>query len=205
MVTHVLLDADEVLQFAPGGFEELVRPFLGDRSLEFLLRVWEEEKPALEGDADRIGDLARIMRDFDLEVAADELYAAVWHRIELVPTSIDLVHRLRAAGYGVHLGTNQESRRASYMRTELGFDDLFDVSCYSWELGVAKPDPCYFTRAAALIDAPGDQIVFVDDREPNVAGARQAGLRAEQWDFTEGIEVLEERLAEHGVVAVPRG
>jgi putative hydrolase of the HAD superfamily len=86
------------------------------------------------------------------------------------------------------------------MRTVLGYDDLFDVSCYSYDLGVAKPDPAFFTRAAERIGADASSILFIDDTSRNVTGARTAGLPAEQWDFTQGHAVLHEILTKHGVV-----
>jgi putative hydrolase of the HAD superfamily len=87
------------------------------------------------------------------------------------------------------------------MRTELGYDELFDVSCYSYDLGVAKPDPAFFTRAAARIGADPSTILFIDDTAPNITGARTAGLHAEQWTFTEGHATLHTTFTNYGVTA----
>ncbi len=198
-IRHVLLDADGVLQDLPGGWIESVQPYLGDRAEEFMHTSWRRELPCLRGEGDFVALLAGHLADFGVSVPVEEVYAAVWHSIELVPSSIDLVHRLRAAGYGVHLGTNQERHRATYMRTALGYDELFDVSCYSWELGAMKPEPAYFTRAAALIGAPTAEILFVDDRLDNVEAARSVGLAGVHWTFTEGLAEIESRLSQHGV------
>lgn len=118
--------------------------------------------------------LAAGLRKYGVTTPAAELYDAVWKRIVVIEESIEVVHALRRSGYGVHLGTNQEHRRGAHMRTALGYDDLFDVSCYSHELGVAKPDPQFFTQAADRISAPIDEILFIDDRSRNVEGARAA-------------------------------
>ena len=198
-VRHVLIDADGVLQDLPGGWFERLRPWLGDRAEEFIEQSWVDEVPCLRGEADFFVHLAAHLEAYGVDVGAQELFAAVWTSIELVPSSIELVHRLRAAGYGVHLGTNQEQYRAAYMRTELGYDDLFDVSCYSWELGAVKTEAAYFERAVAMIGAAPAEIVFVDDRLENVETARSAGLGAVHWTFTEGLEQLESRLAQLGV------
>ena len=198
-VRHVLIDADGVLQDLPGGWFERLRPWLGDRAEEFIEQSWVDEVPCLRGEADFFVHLAAHLEAYGVDVGAQELFAAVWTSIELVPSSIELVHRLRAAGYGVHLGTNQEQYRAAYMRTELGYDDLFDVSCYSWELGAVKTEVAYFERAVAMIGAAPAEIVFVDDRLENVETARSAGLGAVHWTFTEGLEQLESRLAQLGV------
>ena len=198
-VRHVLLDADGVLQGLPGGWFERLRPWLGDRSEEFIKRSWIDEVPCLCGEGDFFDHLERHLAAYDVDVPVRELFDAVWTSIELVPSSIELVHRLRAAGYGVHLGTNQERHRAHYMRTTLGFDELFDVSCYSWELGAVKTEPAYFEQAVALIGAEPDEIVFVDDRLENVETARSVGLAGVHWTFLEGLAEIESRLGEHGV------
>lgn len=198
-VRHVLLDADGVLQDLPGGWFDGVRPWLGDRAEQFVRESWAEEVPCLRGEGDFLELLAARIEAYGADVEVGELFAAVWHSIELVPSSIDLVHRLRAAGYGVHLGTNQERHRAAYMRTTLGYDDLFDVSCYSCDLGAVKTEPAYFERALALVGAAPSEVVFVDDRLDNVETARSVGLRGVHWTFTEGLAAIESRLAGEGV------
>ena len=108
------------------------------------------------------------------------MYAAAWERIAADPAVLALADRLRARGLGVHLATNQNPERATYMRRELGYADRFDTQFYSCELGVAKPEAAYFQRVLASVDATADQVLFVDDSARNVAGARddRAGRRA---------------------------
>ena len=48
----------------------------------------------------------------------------------------------------------------------------------SHELGLRKPDAAAFQRVAREMDTPLHRIAFFDDFEPNVTGARAAGLRA---------------------------
>jgi putative hydrolase of the HAD superfamily len=199
VVQHVLFDADGVLQDLPGGWHDAVRPFLGDQTDAFLLRTWEEELPMLAGDGDYKPLLETAMRDHGCDEDVDVFYAAVWHRIDLIEESFAVVRALKAAGYGVHLGTNQEQYRGAYMRTELGYDDLFDVSCYSFELGARKPDPQFFRQALRRIDADPAEVLFIDDTLPNVLAAREVGLHAEHWHFDEGHDVLLTHLKTHGV------
>lgn len=199
MIRHVLLDADGVLQSVPGGWVAAVEPFVGDGALEFLEQTWSDELPALRGEGDFLVEFTRAVERRGLDVDPRAFYEAVWNAIEVAPQSVDLVHRLRAAGYGVHLGTNQEQHRAAYMRSVLGYDALFDVSCYSCDLGAVKPERAYFERALDRIGASADQVLFIDDHAPNVEGARAAGLAAEHWDLTRGLPELWTLLAGHGV------
>ncbi len=48
----------------------------------------------------------------------------------------------------------------------------------SWEMGVRKPEPAAFARVAREIGEDPRAILFLDDTEENVHGARAAGLRA---------------------------
>jgi putative hydrolase of the HAD superfamily len=200
VIRHLLLDADGVLQTIPGGGQVgRARPYLGDRAPEVVERLFVAEQPALRGESDFEVDLRALVERDAIDVDADELYAQLWGVIEVVPDMVDLVHRARAAGYGVHLGSNQHRQRAAYLRTTLGYDELFDVSCYSYELGAVKPDPAYFERAVERIGVDPATVLFVDDLADNVEGARATGLRAERWDLGLGLPALMELLAGHGV------
>ena len=85
------------------------------------------------------------------------------------------------------------------MRTVLRYDDIFDTSCYSYDLGYAKPDPAFFAEAARRIGAAASTILFIDDNAANVEGARAAGFASVHWDVERGHEALIELLAQYGV------
>lgn len=200
-IRHILFDADGVLQELPGGWYAAMEPYLGERAREFLHETWKDELPMLAGQGDYLPVLAATLRRYGVGVPVTEVYDAVWKNIVLIEESLDIVRALRRNGYGVHLGTNQETYRGTHMRTVLGYDDLFDVSCYSYDLGVAKPDPEFFTRAAARIGADPSTILFIDDTPRNITGARTAGLKAEQWTVTQGHPALHQTLTNHGITA----
>lgn len=198
-IRHVLFDADGVLQEFPGSFSSSITPLLGERAREILDHAIEIERPFLVGDDDFLPVLAEVLRQYDVAMPAADLYAATWLNIGTSAASLDLVRGVRAAGYGVHLGTNQHRRRANHMRARLPYDELFDVTLYSCDLGVAKPDAAFFQKAATRIGAEPAEILFIDDQLPNVEGARSTGMPAVHWHVKEGHGVLLERLAEHGV------
>jgi putative hydrolase of the HAD superfamily len=200
-IRHVLFDADGVLQDVPGGWEASTEPYLGERTLEFLRRVWDDELAALAGQADLLPLVAAALADFGVTAPPEEVHRAIWLRIEPVEQTVALVSALRRNGYGVHLVTNQDRHRAAHMREVLGYDALFDVSCYSWELGARKPDAAFFAEAARRIGAQPAAILFIDDSARNVDAARDAGLAAEQWTFANGHDALLDLLAKHGVSA----
>ena len=197
-VDHVLLDADGVLQRSPRDPIGLLRGWVGERAEELAHALWAAERGPLRGEGDFLEVLERVVPTY-ADVAPGVLYDALWRDITVSPESLALAGRLREAGLGVHLGTNQHRQRGEQMRTELGFDEHFDVSCYSWEMGVTKPDPAYFETAVARIGAAPDEVLFVDDVLANVESAREVGLRAVHWHLDQGHAVLVDALAAHGV------
>jgi HAD superfamily hydrolase (TIGR01509 family) len=55
---------------------------------------------------------------------------------------------------------------------------LCDRSYLSYELGLAKPEREIFDHAVADLDLAASQVLFIDDNQINVDGARAGGLRA---------------------------
>jgi putative hydrolase of the HAD superfamily len=199
VVRHVLLDADEVLQH-PGDLGAASQRY-GEVSAEMMRAIeglaWE---PLMRGERDLLVDMGEVLRTHRVEADIHDVFDLIWRSVVVDPTSMALVDRLREAGYGVHLGTNQEHHRARFMRESLGLDEgRFGVAVYSCEIGLAKPDPAYFSHAVGLIGAEPHEVLFVDDRQENVEGARAAGLRAERWELAEGHERLHALLAGHGI------
>ncbi|MFO7903577.1 MAG: HAD family hydrolase [Planctomycetota bacterium] len=55
---------------------------------------------------------------------------------------------------------------------------LFRVAVLSYQQGDSKPEPGIYEAAARRAGVEPEEVFFVDDREENVEGARQAGLDA---------------------------
>ncbi len=200
-IRHVLFDADGVLQLAPDvGWYGTMEQHVGDRARELLHRAWKAEKPLLAGAGGAyLPFLEAILGEFGVTAPTEQVYADVWLRIERVPESFVIVEALRRNGYGVHLGTNQERERGEHMRAALGYDAVFDVSCYSYDLGVVKPDVRFFVETSRRIGASPASILFVDDTPANVEAARAAGMTAIHWAVGDGHDALLDQLAGHGV------
>jgi len=72
----------------------------------------------------------------------------------------------------------------------------FDRIVEAAQLGVHKPDPEAFVAAARLIGEPPGQCLFVDDLEANLAGAREAGMRARLFDVRNPARSIDEILGD---------
>ena len=171
-VRAVLLDADGVLQLIGTPWHQALTEAAGPGFCEALLR---EEVCALEGRESLMEVLTRLVRRLHLSPTPEEL-ATLWWQATPDPVARDLVTRLRQAGYLTVLATNQQRERMEWMRTHLHYDGLCDLDAYSCTLGVAKPDPRYFTTVLERAGVAAHEALFVDDNAENIASAASLGI-----------------------------
>ncbi len=193
----ILFDADGVLQRTRETWLDELTAAGGERGEEFVLAVFAAETACVAG-GDFEAEMERLRGDFDLSATLWQILPEdFWIQVDLA--MLDAVRGLREQGFRCALATNQQNLRGAYMRGRLGFDEVFDEQFYSWELGVAKPDPGYFIAILDRLGATADRVLFVDDHQPNVEGARAAGLHAELFARNGGARTLDEILSRYGV------
>jgi HAD superfamily hydrolase (TIGR01493 family) len=79
----------------------------------------------------------------------------------------------------VHLFSNTNAaHQAAWSRDYEAALRPFGRRFLSSEMGLRKPDRAAFEHVARELGVPPGRILFFDDTEPNVAGARAAGLQA---------------------------
>ncbi len=84
----------------------------------------------------------------------------------------------------------REREQAAY-----GFEDLVDEIIYSHECGMSKPDPRIYALACERLGVEPAQMVFLDDSEPCVQGARRAGIHAVLYqDNSQAVSDIEDLL-----------
>ena len=168
------MDADGVVQYPrPGWLKDMA--LLGGPG--FVPEVFRRELATLTGKVDLREVLTEVLERRGRSCSADEVLA-IWFRIELDDLMLGMVDRVRAAGVLTALATNQQSYRGTYMRANLPYDQHFDHQFHSFELGVAKPDPAFFTHILDSLGVAAGETVFVDDVLANVRGARAVGINA---------------------------
>jgi putative hydrolase of the HAD superfamily len=114
-------------------------------------------------------------------VALDHSAYSNSHTVE--PEVLATLRELRADGLRLGLVSNvsllPNLMRADLDRLEIG--PLLDMSVFSSEVGVRKPDPRIFREALARVGAEPGESVFVGDRlYDDVSGAQAVGMRAIQ-------------------------
>ena len=178
----ILFDADGVVQTTDVKWWYAMTALIGTDDEEqvkrFLRDIMAAELPALAGRTPFVGPLAEVLARWQVTTPAEEVLQQ-WQHVDVDLTVLAAIQELRAAGLRCALATNQHPERGAYMRENLGYDEVFDDLFYSCELGVAKPDPAYFSEAARRLGTEPGRTLLVDDNADNVAGAKEAGLAAE--------------------------
>ncbi len=90
------------------------------------------------------------------------------------PAMFALVEDLRAAD--VRVGLLSNSWGNTYPRERI--DALFDPVVISGEVGMRKPLSPIYELALERLGIPAGRVLFIDDAEPNILGARCVGLQA---------------------------
>ena len=98
--------------------------------------------------------------------------------LQPMPASLALVERLRAAGDALYFLSNMPLSYADHLERTHGFLASFADGVFSSRVKAIKPEPAIFALAARRFGLTPAQIVFLDDHEPNVVAAREAGWNA---------------------------
>jgi putative hydrolase of the HAD superfamily len=64
----------------------------------------------------------------------------------------------------------------------------FHHCTWSHALKLAKPEPAIYHHAAAGLDTPLQHILFIDDREDNLAAAAETGMQTIRYTTHEAFE-----------------
>jgi len=138
-----------------------------------------------------------VVQDWGLTVEPEMFLAAfgAWP-LGPYPGAEALVARVReAVPVGCLSNTNASHVDEHFSRWPIF--DAFDFRFLSYELGLLKPDRDVFDRVAELVAVPAGRILFIDDNELNVEGARDAGFAAARAN---GVAEAEQALVVAGVL-----
>ena len=91
---------------------------------------------------------------------------------------IDWAASLQAAYIFTGILSNLGDAMEAGVRERCPWLRAFNHLTFSHHLRTTKPDPRIYAHAAGGLGVPPEEILFIDDREDNVAGARAAGLQA---------------------------
>lgn len=102
---------------------------------------------------------------------------------------INYIQKLRRQGIKSFLATNNEKHRINYMIKRMGFSESLDKVYASAHLGHKKPAIEFYSKMMDdLGDIKRDEVLFWDDDEENIEGAKKFGIHAEFYTTFENFE-----------------
>ena len=183
IIKNVVFDFGNVLvRWSP---LEIIRLTFGDldhaRELQrsiFQGRIWQDLNKGLitESEASE-----QYQQDFGFSPAeCDRFFYYTKHTQILIHGSLELLKRVKRAGYRVYGLTDNVTEIIEYLKSTYDFWSLFDGVVVSANVGTLKPDPQIFRTLFSQYEIVSSETVFIDDMSYNVEGARSVGMFAIQ-------------------------
>jgi putative hydrolase of the HAD superfamily len=167
----LLIDLDGVLRLwdPQAGIAVEAKYGLAPGALLSTAMQWDLFRPAVAGEISDAEWMQLVALRLPLPPEDATAAVAEWqrHRGYVDREVLEFVRDVRAAGRG-DLET-------------LGLAGEFDVVVSSWELKIHKPAPEFFARACAALGVEPPWVLFVDDDDRAVRGARAAKMPAYRW------------------------
>ena len=105
------------------------------------------------------------------------------------PPMIAWVHRLHAAGTPTGILSNLGDAMTDGVLAAFPWLARFTHLLFSHRVGVIKPDPMIYRHAAEGLGVPVGEILFIDDREENIAGALATGMQSIRYTTQAAFEL----------------
>lgn len=80
--------------------------------------------------------------------------------------------------------SNAMSNIRNWLNEKHGFLHLFDITFFSAELGMAKPDPKFYLAILNEFKVNPNEVIFVDDFIENIEAAKELGIHAIHYKST---------------------
>ncbi len=182
----VVFDIGGVLTTSEGGVPEL-SDLIGVERERFAGPYWKH-RPDYDRGTSPQEYWPLVAADLGMEFSAEDIDrldrfdAQRWS--QLAPGRFELVSGLQSAGVVTALLSNAPSSMARVVK-ESAWSAGFAERVFSCDLGLIKPDAKIYRAVEDALGRPGAELVFFDDRPPNVAAARERGWQAHLWTTPE--------------------
>jgi len=120
--------------------------------------------------------------------------ARMWTTVN--PAMLAWQQELKRRGFLTAILSNMGDHVHRLMQREFHWLSRFDLCVWSYELGIAKPDPAIYLHTLKQLRIQPEEALFLDDKQPNVDAACALGIRGILF---KDAETLRADLIAHGL------
>jgi len=181
-VKAVLFDYGKVLS-GPEKIESWhgMRAVLGISDPEFREAYWKYRDDYDRGTLSGTEYWNQIARDLGFPLQESNLLELQKLDVEMWtdpnPPMIEWAHRLKQAGIRIGILSNIGDAMEQGVRAKFPWVEGFTHATWSHRLKMRKPEPEIYAAAAKGLGVAPAEVLFIDDREDNIAGAQAAGMQ----------------------------
>ncbi len=135
-------------------------------------------------------------KEWNLSLKPQELIDLLISGYEVDDSVVEVVKKVRKNGYKTLICTSNFPARINGLQKRFKFLDNFDVWALSYEVGFNKPTKELFEELIRKSNVKANEIIFADDHDENVEGAKKVGIHAFIY---EGFDKFIEKLKTLGV------
>lgn len=204
-IRAVILDYGEVLCYPPT-VEEMGRmaALFGMQPVPFR-QLWDRNRLLYDrGDLSTEAYWSELAKDAGTQLTPEQFIQLRQWDLEMWahdnPAMVEWLRQIHLSGVKTALLSNMPHEMIRYIRQEFDWLDQFDHQTFSAEVRLIKPDPAIYEHSLRGVGVAPSEALFVDDKEPNVQGARAVGIRAIRF---RSVEQFRNELGELGFRVLP--
>lgn len=164
----------------PQAHEEL-RRITGLSHDVFEQRYWTDRLAYDRGDLTGLAFWQKFVADAGLGLSAEEIDllnqwdARMWSTTN--PETIAWHHQLKEHGLKTGILSNMGDSVLEVILERFAWIEDFDVLVWSYQHGMAKPDPAIYKLLLERLGTAPEETLFLDDKPENIEAARHLGIQ----------------------------
>ena len=185
-IKAVILDYGEVLCYPPTGEEWGRMASLFNLDAGVFRQLWGRNRLVYDrGDISYEAYWSKLAEDASVKLEPEHLEKVgpwdleMWGHLN--PTMLEWAEQIRSSGIKIALLSNMPIEMIRYSRQTFTWLKDFDHTTFSAEVRLVKPEAGIYQHSLAGVGVAPAEALFVDDKKPNVEGARAVGLHAIQF------------------------
>lgn len=150
---------------------------------------WADRHSYDEGKLNGMAYWQKFVRDAELTLtpeAIEELHLQdAIHWTSQNPAMVAWQWQLKARGILTAILSNMGDSVLDSLERKFDWLSRFDVLVWSFQLGMAKPDPAIYKHVLEKLGTKPEETLFLDDKMVNIEAAQKLGIRAIQFSTVE--------------------